>query len=150
METNRSATKDSVGVWLITDIDSALMSKSGKDRLNVVNMVLVRCWDYIESFCEECKKRQEEAKASGGSTSLAETLSEVLGAIAGGSEMGEGNSTPVPEASGETEESVTAGETVHRPCRRENEDDSQTDSETEEIHLGLGKAIILQMKTQSR
>ena len=27
---------------LITDIDSALMSKSGKDRLNVVNMVLVR------------------------------------------------------------------------------------------------------------
>ncbi len=48
---------------LITDIDSALMSKSGKDRLNVVNMVLVRCWDYIESFCEECKKRQEEAEA---------------------------------------------------------------------------------------
>ena len=93
---------------LITDIDSALMSKSGKDRLNVVNMVLVRCWDYIESFCEECKKRQEEAEASGGSTSLAETLSEVLGAIAGGSEMGEGNSTPVPEASGETEESATA------------------------------------------
>lgn len=125
---------------LITDIDSALMSKSGKDRLNVVNMVLVRCWDYIESFCEECKKRQEEAEASGGSTSLAETLSEVLGAIAGGSEMGEGNSTPVPEASGETEESVTAGKRAQTHADAENEDDSQTDSETEENPSGSGES----------
>lgn len=125
---------------LITDIDSALMSKSGKDRLNVVNMVLVRCWDYIESFCEECKKRQEEAEASGGSTSLAETLSEVLGAIAGGSEMGEGNSTPVPEASGETEESATAGKRAQTHADAENEDDSQTDSETEENPSGSGES----------
>ena len=125
---------------LITDIDSALMSKSGKDRLNVINMVLVRCWDYIESFCEECKKRQEEAEASGGSTSLAETLSEVLGAIAGGSEMGEGNSTPVPEASGETEESATADKRAQTHADAENEDDSQTDSETEENPSGSGES----------
>ena len=125
---------------LITDIDSALMSKSGKDRLNVVNMVLVRCWDYIESFCEECKKRQEEAEASGGSTSLAETLSEVLGAITGGSELGEGNSTPVPEASGETEESATAGKRAQTHADAENEDDSQTDSETEENPSGSGES----------
>lgn len=125
---------------LITDIDSALMSKSGKDRLNVINMVLVRCWDYIESFCEECKKRQEEAEASGGSTSLAETLSEVLGAIAGGSEMGEGNSTPVPEASGETEESATAGKRAQTHADAENEDDSQTDSKTEENPSGSGES----------
>lgn len=125
---------------LITDIDSALMSKSGKDRLNVVNMVLVRCWDYIESFCEECKKRQEEAEASGGSTSLAETLSEVLGAITGGSELGEGNSTPVPEASGETEESATAGKRAQTHADAENEDDSQTDSKTEENPSGSGES----------
>ena len=125
---------------LITDIDSALMSKSGKDRLNVINMVLVRCWDYIESFCEECKKRQEEAEASGGSTSLEETLSEVLGAIAGGSEMGEGNSTPVPEASGETEESATADKRAQTHADAENEDDSQTDSETEENPSGSGES----------
>ena len=125
---------------LITDIDSALMSKSGKDRLNVINMVLVRCWDYIESFCEECKKRQEEAEASGGSTSLAETLSEVLGAIAGGSEMGEGNSTPVPEASGETEESATADKRAQTHADAENEDDSQTDSKTEENPSGSGES----------
>ena len=125
---------------LITDIDSALMSKSGKDRLNVVNMVLVRCWDYIESFCEECKKRQEEAEASGGSTSLAETLSEVLGAITGGSELGEGNSTPVPEASGETEESATADKRAQTHADAENEDDSQTDSKTEENPSGSGES----------
>ncbi len=125
---------------LITDIDSALMSKSGKDRLNVVNMVLVRCWDYIESFCEECKKRQEEAVASGGSASLPATFSEALGAIAGGSEMGEGNSTPVPEASGETEESATADKRAQTHADAENEDDSQTDSETEENPSGSGES----------
>lgn len=129
---------------LITDIDSALLSRSGKDRLNVVNMVLVRCWDYIESFCEECKKRQEEAVASGGSASLAETLSEVLGAIAGGSEMGEGSSTPVPEASGGSEESATAGKRAQTHADAESEDESeetdssQTDSETEENPSGSG------------
>ena len=129
---------------LITDIDSALMSRSGKDRLNVVNMVLVRCWDYIESFCEECKKRQEEAITSGGSASLAETLSEVLGAIAGGSEIGEGSSTPVPEASDGSEESATAGKRAQTHADAESEDDSretegfQTDSETEEKPSGSG------------
>ena len=37
---------------LIPDIDSALMSKSGKERLHVVNLILVCCWEYIEEFCE--------------------------------------------------------------------------------------------------
>ena len=74
---------------LITDIDSALLSRSGKDRLNVVNMVLVRCWDYIESFCEECKK------ASGRGSSLRrlrQSCRNLVGKcwvqIAGGSENG--------------------------------------------------------------
>ena len=128
---------------LISDIDSALMDKSGKERLNVVNMVLVRCWDYIESFCEECKKRQEDAAASGSASSLSETVSVALGAVAGSSEMGEGNSTPVPEAPGEEEESATAGKRAQTHADAEEEDESekedaeetdgsQTDSEKEE------------------
>ena len=94
---------------LINDIDTALMSRSGKERLGVVNTIMVRCWDYLQDFCEECKKRQEEAEAAGGTSSIAQTLSEVLQSIAGGSTAGTGSSSPVPEGKGESDESATAG-----------------------------------------
>ncbi len=127
---------------LITDIDSALMSHSGKERLSVVNLILVRCWDYIESFCEVCKQRQEDAEQAGGSAGIAETLSEILQSVAGGSEIGAGSSTPVPEASGSSEGSATAGkraqthadaEESEESGTEENENDTpQTETETEE------------------
>ncbi len=127
---------------LITDIDSALMSHSGKERLSVVNLILVRCWDYIESFCEVCKQRQEDAEQAGGSAGIAETLSEILQSVAGGSEIGAGSSTPVPEASGSSEGSATAGkraqthadaEESEEAGAEENENNApQTETETEE------------------
>ena len=33
---------------LIHDLDAAIVNPSGKERLKVVNLILVRCWDYIE------------------------------------------------------------------------------------------------------
>lgn len=127
---------------LITDIDSALMSHSGKERLSVVNLILVRCWDYIESFCELCKQRQEDAERAGGTAGIAETLSEILQSVAGSSQIGAGSSTPVPEASGSSEESATAGkraqthadaEESEETGAEESEDSApQTETETEE------------------
>lgn len=113
---------------LIPDIDNALLNKSGKERLNVVNLILVRCWEYIEEFCEICKKRQEDAAAAGSSAGIAETMTEILQSIAGGSEIGEGNSTPVPEASGGSETSATAGS---RAKTQEDADESSAQTETE-------------------
>ena len=40
---------------LIHDLDAAIVNPSGKERLKVVNLILVRCWDYIEDFLEICK-----------------------------------------------------------------------------------------------
>ena len=37
------------------------MNRSGKER-NAVNTVMIRCWEYIQDFCEVAKKRQEEQK----------------------------------------------------------------------------------------
>jgi len=110
---------------LIPDIDSALVNKSGKERLSVVNLILVRCWEYIEGFCEICKKRQEDAAAAGSPAGIGETMAEVLKAIAGGSEMGEGNSTPVPEAAGSSEASATAG------ARAKTQEDAEESREEE-------------------
>ena len=93
---------------LINDIDAGLMTRSGKERWNVVNLIMIRCWEYIQNICEVCKERQEEAEAAGGTSSVAETLSEILQSIAGSSANGSGSSTPVPEASGGSEESATA------------------------------------------
>ena len=110
---------------LIPDIDSALMNKSGKERLNVVNLILVRCWEYIEEFCETCKKRQEDVAAAGSSAGIGETLTEILKSVAGASEIGEGSSTPVPEASGGFETSATAG------ARAKTQEDAEENSEDE-------------------
>ena len=113
---------------LIPDIDSALLNKSGKERLNVVNLILVRCWEYIEEFCEICKKRQEDAAAAGSSASIAETMTEILQSIAGGSEIGQGNSTPVQEAPAGSETSATAGS---RAKTQEDAEESSAQTETE-------------------
>lgn len=113
---------------LIPDIDGALLNKSGKERLNVVNLILVRCWEYIEEFCEICKKRQEDAAAAGSSAGIAETMTEILQSIAGSSEIGQGNSTPVPEASGGSETSATAGS---RAKTQEDAEESSAQTETE-------------------
>lgn len=132
---------------LITDIDSALMNRSGKGRLDVVNLIMVRCWNYLEDFLEVCKQRHEDAAAAGGTGSIAETLSEVLQAIAGGSAIGTGSSTPVSEAADESEESATAGQRAkthadaeENAAPEESEDGSQTGTESEKNPSGSGES----------
>lgn len=126
---------------LISDIDTALMSHSGKERLNAVNLIMVRCWEYLHDFCEVCKERQETAEAAGGTKSIAQTLSEALQSIAGGTESGSGSSTPVPEAPTGSETSATASARAktHEDAADSEESESgensvspQTDSESEE------------------
>ena len=114
---------------LLDEIDNSLMTCSGKERYNAVNMILVRCWDYVKDFCEVCKERQKEAAASGGSSSAAQTMAQILQSIAGGSEMGTGNSTPVPETSGGNEGSATAAARAKtRAEASASEEQSESDS----------------------
>lgn len=97
---------------LISVIDDALMSGSAKDRLNAVNVIMIRCWNYIEDFLEICKKRQEEAEASGETPSVAETISQTLQSIEGTSNIGTGNSKPV--ASSESNNSSQSATSAQR------------------------------------
>lgn len=115
---------------LINEIDFALMTRSGKERLGVVNLVVVRCWDYIQDFCEVCKERQQEAETSGETIGLTETLSEILQSLAGSSTEGAGNSTPVPEASGSTEETATvnARYQTHLDASKSQSDPDESDT----------------------
>ena len=117
---------------LIPDIDEALLTHSGKERLQVVSLILVRCWDYIKDFMEVCKERQEEAAAAGGAASIAETLSEILQSIAGGSGIGTGNSTPVSEQAVGAEVSATAGKRAKTKEDAEESEENSTDGSGEE------------------
>ena len=115
---------------LLDEIDNSLMTSSGKERYNAVNVILVRCWDYVKDFCEVCKERQKEAAAAGGERSVVQTMAQILQSIAGGSEMGNGNSTPVSEAPGGNEGSATAAARAKtRAEAAEGEEQSESDSE---------------------
>lgn len=94
---------------LISEIDGALLSGSGKERLNAANMVLVRCWDYIEGFCEACRQRQEAAEAAGGTADSGEIMSGLLRSVPGSTSIAEGDSLPVAETPGSAVLSATAG-----------------------------------------
>lgn len=70
---------------LLPELDRAVANPSARERLNVVNLVLIRCWDYIRDFIE----------LHGDEESSDEAVSKALEAIAGGSEAGTGDETPV-------------------------------------------------------
>lgn len=126
---------------LLPELDSAITNPSGKERWNVDNLILVRCWDYIEEFMEICKQRQEDATAAGAPSSIAQTLSEMLQSIAGGSAAGEGTSTPVAEAgspcpaSNATKRAKTSAQAKESESEEEKSEESaspQTESEDAE------------------
>ena len=83
---------------LIPEIDLAVTTSYPKERWKVVSLIMVRCWHYIEEYLELCKKKQDEDAASGGSSSLGEMLSKILGGVSGTSSEGSGSGTPVPGA----------------------------------------------------
>lgn len=116
---------------LIDDIDRALMSDSAKDRLRVVNLVLVRCWEYVQDFCEICKQRQQDAAASGSTATAAQTLSEILQSMSGGSSIGEGSSTPVGNAGSANGSVVALARAQTRAAAKSSESEENSDSSSE-------------------
>ncbi len=94
---------------LIPDIDNALLSMSIKERFNTVNLILVKCWSFIEELCEIIRKMQEEAESLGKSGNLSENISGTRKVLVGSSPSCLGSSVPVPEiSSNDKMPSVTA------------------------------------------
>ena len=104
---------------LIPEIDLAVTTSYPKERWKVVSLITVRCWHYIEEYLEICKKKQDEAAASGGSASTSEILSQILSSIAGTSAEGTGNGTPV---AGTMRIKITAANSAARAKTRKEAD----------------------------
>lgn len=112
---------------LLNTIDDAIKTRSGKKRLGIVNLILIRCWDYIKEYCELCKERQAEAEKENISTEISETVATMISkTMSGGSSIGKGRSMPVPEKDGEEETGATA------KSRAVTKSEAEAESEDEE------------------
>jgi cobalamin biosynthesis protein CobT len=82
---------------LLRELDRALTEPSLKDRWDVTNIILVRCWPYIKDFLEHCEKLAENAVASEDGEGVAGLLGELLSALAGSSGEAKGATAPLAE-----------------------------------------------------
>ncbi len=123
---------------LITEIDRALMTQSAKERLDIVNVILIRCWDHIKDYCEICKERQKEAADAGDAVTVIEILEKRLGSVAGSSSIGTGDSAPVAASSKETASGSTAAARAATHADAKSEDDESQSEEKEEASSESG------------
>ena len=70
---------------LLPELDCAVVNPSARERLNTVNLVLIRCWEYIRDFIE----------THGDEGASDEAVSKALEAIEGSSRAGTGDEAPV-------------------------------------------------------
>jgi len=123
---------------LIDVIDEALYSSSMKDRWNATNQIMIRCWDYLQEYCEKCKEQIQNEIASGNAASMSDGISDILKTISGGTSIGEGSSVSVSEDASKANLSATAAaragthaQAVGSQTENESDNTEETTSDTE-------------------
>lgn len=69
---------------LINELDSAVSDRNSKNRLAISNLVLVRCWEYIQDYCECVKSQMEENSSEAADEQIRVKLGGLPGATAAG------------------------------------------------------------------
>ena len=93
---------------LLSELDRALTDPSAKERWNITNTILIRCWSYIKGFLEHLEKLADEAEASGDSESVDGLLGTLLASLVGASDEAAGSTAPVEEAKNSSPAPVSA------------------------------------------
>lgn len=120
---------------LISDIDRALLTHSAKERLDVVNIILIRCWEYIKDYIDLIKEMQDAAEESGEPGGAEGVLSEIMKRLVGASEIGEASTSPVP---GSDEEESSATSAAREKTHSDAEESSEPDASQTEMGNELG------------
>lgn len=97
----RSDERIKVVFGLLNVIDDALRMRSGKSRWHAVNLIMIRCWDYIKDFCEICKAKQKEVEKRYLGTKVSDTIAKILKSVSGSSAIGKGGTSSVYEKESE-------------------------------------------------
>ena len=125
---------------LIPDIDRALLSHDARERFAAANIILVRCWEYIQQYLEVMKEQQRAAAASGVSSEVGEILAAAMGKAVGGSEIGKGLTAPVPSTSeDETSATKAARERTKEEAKEAVGVTEREEKENEEPDTGSGE-----------
>ena len=85
---------------LLPELDKALLSRDLRDRCRAANLIMVRCWHYIEDFLSHCEDLAEDATPGGDDSVAVGILQQLVSALAGASAAAEGNSSPAAAAPG--------------------------------------------------
>lgn len=130
---------------LVTEIDRAVQTHSAKERFNVVNLIMIRCWDYAREFCEFCKEYQKNMMSNGELSDIGDAVSKLLRSLSGMTEAGEGDAGPlITEDDGE-ESSATAGNRMATKAlanpKEESEDGSEPENSSDEKTEGSNKSV---------
>ena len=80
---------------LLSELDTALISRDFRDRCRTANIILIRCWHHIKDFMERCKNMAEQAAEGGGEGSPSGMVKQLLSALAGSSAEGTGETSPI-------------------------------------------------------
>ncbi len=121
---------------LLSDIDALLTEHNAKKRLNVTNLILVRCWPYIKDFCEKCKDEIAEK----GSSDIEGEIEKQLASVVGKSKSGTGICSVKPsEDDGASATAKARAKTHEEAAKTENAEqgDSENDGEQEPERLPL-------------
>ena len=128
---------------LLNEIDSALMTLSGKDRLVAVNEIILTCWDDIRDWCDVYAERIKQAQAAECEATVADILKAVGGCLGGESEEAHGTTAPVGNTSGgaplrlpnraEREKTEADANADEMPVSTEGEDDTKGTSAEPEV-----------------
>ena len=83
---------------LLGDLDKALVSRDARNRCRTANLILIRCWPHIKDLLVTLKEQADNAASEGGGSGPGDPndlLNSILSALAGGSEEGTGDTSPV-------------------------------------------------------
>lgn len=116
---------------LLSDIDALLTEHNPKKRLNVTNLILVRCWPYIKDFCEKCKDEIAEK----GSSDIEGEIEKQLASVVGKSKSGTGTGICPVKPSEDDGASATAkarAKTHEEAAKTENAEQGETEKDGEQ------------------
>lgn len=111
---------------LINELDRSVTDPDPKTRLRTVNLILVRCWEHIQGYCERLKAAKEAAE------SMSDAVKKSLGGMSGTTTAGTGGA-PVPGAGSSGSSSATAASRAktHEDAEVGNDEEAPSEDDNE-------------------
>lgn len=110
-----------VVLGLRKELDSVLTAKSSKDRFDVANRIMVRCWPYLKAYCEKVKEDIKAQRAIDLTITAITLVKKQLGALEGASVSGTGSTAPVTEMEGNAVIDTTATKRIETSSKADEE-----------------------------